>query len=55
MSYDCAKQKSYHMLLYFDFLRFLPFLEIWIVSKETDVDDILLIWILFVSYLGYKR
>ena len=30
-----------HILTYYDFLRILPFLEIWIVIKEVGVSNIL--------------
>ena len=34
----------FHILTYYDFLRIPLFLEIWIVIKEVDVGNILLVW-----------
>ena len=40
-----------HILTYYDFLRILPILEIWIVIKEVDVGNILFISIYIFSLL----
>ena len=39
----CANHTLFilHILTYYDFLRILPFSEIWIVIKEVEVSNIL--------------
>ena len=42
-----------HILTYYDLLRILLFLEIWIVIKEVDVGDIYYIYIYIYNILIY--
>ena len=44
--------KLLHILTYYNFLRILLFLEIWIVNKEVDVGNILFVWISISIYLS---
>ena len=42
-----------HILTYYDLLRILLFLEIWIVIKEIDVGNIYYIYIYIYIYIIY--